>query len=287
MTKKPSGLGRGLDALFPTDFSKESVLRDIKQGVQEVNLDLITPKKGQPRTVFDDEKIEQLSYSMKTHGVLQPIVLVETARDAYTIIAGERRFRAAKKAGLKTIPAVVRTATELQQLEIALVENIQREDLNPIEQAISVARLHDEFGQSYESIAKRLGKAHTTVVNTVRLLGLPAPYQQALSDGAMGEGHARALLALSHAGQAQAQLFKHIINDHWSVRKAELFVQAHKSEAPSTRKTAKLMKTESKETKLLEKKLMTPVRIQRTAKGGKLTIAFKDEEDLNRLLGIL
>lgn len=284
--KKNHGLGRGLDSLFPTSFSKDNVLAQKPNGINEIEISRITAKPDQPRRVFDEEKINQLMYSIKEHGVLQPILLTELATGHYIIVAGERRFRAAKKAGLKTIPALVRTASELQQLEMALVENIQREDLDPIEQAISIKRLRDDFGQSYESIAKRLGKAESTIVNLGRLLGLPAPYQQALQDKKITEGHARALLALSKNQEAQNILFQNIIQSNWTVRKAELFVQSHKDKSTPSQ-TVKHLQLETKETKQLSKKLDTEVRIQRTAKGGKLTIAFKTDDDLNRLLKLL
>lgn len=284
MVKKLSGLGRGLDALLPTNFATEEVVVGQRPGVEEIDIMYISPKLGQPRTIFDEEKIEQLSYSIKEHGILQPLVLVEVSNDEYVIIAGERRYRAAKKAGLKKVPAVIRTASELQQLELALVENIQREDLGSLEQAVSIKRLHEEFGQSYEQIAKRLGKAQTTVVNLVRLLGLDEKYQKALSGGEITEGHARALLALAKNPDAQEQLFGHIVSQHWSVRRAELFVTSFKESSGSKEKTAVRLLTETSETKSLAARLNRDVRIQRTAKGGKVTIAFKDDADLQRLL---
>ena len=284
MAKRLTGLGRGLDALFPQDFAKDDVLSGSKSIVEEIEIIAITAKENQPRTVFDEEKIEQLSYSIKEHGVLQPIVLVEAGLGEYVIIAGERRYRAAKKAGLKKIPAVVRTASDLQQLELALVENIQREDLSSLEQAVSIKRLHEEFGQPYSDIAKRLGKAETTLVNLVRLLSLSDVYRQALMSGKITDGHARALLALSKDPAAQASLFSSIISNHWSVRKAELFVTSHKDSKGSIAKTATKLLSETKETKQLSQRLKRPVEIRRTAKGGKITIAFKDDQDLERLL---
>lgn len=284
MAKKLSGLGRGLDALFPTNFSTSEVIHGVGSSVSEVELILISPKLNQPRTVFDDEKIEQLSYSIKEHGVLQPLVLVDSGSGKFTIIAGERRYRAAHMAGLKKVPAVIRTASELEQLEIALVENIQREDLSSLEQAVSIKKLHEEFSQSMESIAKRLGKAMSTVSNTLRLLTLPEQYQKALFEGLISDGHARQLLALSTDVRAQSELFKNIIDHHWSVRKAELFVSSHKDSGGSTQKIAKKLQTETKETKSLSQRLKTTVRIKRSAKGGQVTIAFKDDKDLARLL---
>jgi ParB family chromosome partitioning protein len=284
MAKKLSGLGRGLDALFPINFATDEVLLGSKSGVEEIDIAVISPKLGQPRTIFNEEKIEQLSYSIKEHGILQPLVLVEAGNGEYVIIAGERRYRAAKIAGLKKVPAVIRTATELQQLELALVENIQREDLGSLEQSMSIKRLHEEFGQSYEQIARRLGKAQTTVVNLVRLLGLSSKHQKALMDGLINDGHARALLALIKNPDAQKQLFKYIINQHWSVRRAELFVTSFKESDGSKEKTAVRLLTETSETKTLSDRLKRDVRIHRTAKGGKITIAFKDDTDLEKLL---
>jgi len=285
MTKRLSGLGRGLDALFPSNFETADVLRDAStDGVFEVDVTSIVAMKNQPRSVFDLEKIEQLAYSIKEHGVLQPLVLVQRAPGSYEIVAGERRFRAAKKAGLSKVPAVLRTVTDLQQLEIALVENIQREDLSPIDQAVSIKRLHDDFSQSYDQIAKKLGKAHSTVQNIVRLLGLPAPLQAALKDGGISEGHARSLLALTDEPDIQNILFQHIVRSHWSVRKAELFVKSHKESGGQHAVRAIKMQDQNDATKQLESKFNRAVRIQRTAKGGKLTIAFKDDNDLERLL---
>jgi ParB family chromosome partitioning protein len=284
MTMK-KGLGRGLDALFPSGFPTTDVLNSRSEGVKEISLELIKAHSNQPRKVFDDEKIEQLTYSIKEHGVLQPIVLIEQS-GSYQIVAGERRYRAAKKAGLKTIPAVVRTASELQQLEIALVENIQREDLDPIEQALSIKRLHDDFSQGYDQIAKRLGKAETTLSNLVRLLGLPAPYQQALQDKNISEGHARCLLALSRDQPAQETLYKNILDRKWSVRRAELFVKAHKEGATAKAKQT-IQRSETPATKRLSKKIGAPVTIQRTAKGGKIVIAFKGDDELAKILASL
>ena len=283
---KNHGLGKGLDALFTSATVKDEVL-EVRSGVREIELSKISAKNDQPRRVFDESKIEELAFSIKEHGVLQPIVLIEREIGHYTIIAGERRFRAAQRAGLNTIPAVVRSADELGQLEMALVENIQREDLDPIEQALSIKRLHEEFSQSYTDIARRLGKAETTIVNLSRLLGLPAPYQKALQDKQISEGHARALLSLSKNPEAQSQLFARIVNEHWSVRKAELFVQVHKDGASSKREKTQKLRLETKETKQLSKRLKAPVSILRTAKGGKITINFKNEDDLTRLLTLL
>ena len=287
MATKFGSLGRGLDSLFPADFDTKSVVLGNSGPTSEIDILLIEPRSNQPRTLFDEEKIEQLMYSIIEHGVLQPIVLVTRDTGSYSIVAGERRYRASLKAGLKTVPAIVRTMSELQQLEVALVENIQREDLSPIDQAASIRRLHEDFSQSYEQIAKRLGKAESTIVNLSRLLNLPKLLQLALQDSIISEGHARSLLSLAKEPEVQNQLFNSIVSGQWSVRKAELFVQSHKNTGGSAEKRSFKMQSENVATKTLEKKYGMPVRIARTAKGGKLTIAFKSEEDLEKLFRLL
>lgn len=280
MSVNNHGLGRGLDSLFPTDFSPQSVTAARSEGVTQIKLTDIKAKKDQPRTKFYEETIEQLSYSIKTHGVLQPILLVEPVKGSYVILAGERRFRAAQIAGLKTIPAIVRTVGNLEQLEIALVENIQREDLSALDQALSIKRLRDDFGQDVATIAKKLGKAESTISNIMRLLKLTIEHQTALSDGRISEGHARALLAIAHDVKAQAQLYDHMINDGWTTQRSELFVKSHKLSGGLKEKQADLQRTENKQTETLQKRLSTPVRIQRTAKGGRLVIDFKTDDQL-------
>jgi ParB family transcriptional regulator, chromosome partitioning protein len=286
-SKKPSGLGRGLDALFSAPSLRDDVLEVRQNGAREIALHKITPSPNQPRSKFDQEKIEQLAFSIKEHGVLQPIVISENSAGHYSIIAGERRYRASVLAGLTSIPAVVRSVSDNQKLEIALVENVQREDLNPIELALGFKRLHDDFSMSYDDIGKRIGKAHSTVQNIVRLLGLPAPQQQALVGGTISEGHARSLLGLSHKPDAQLALFSHIVNKHWSVRQAELFVKVHKDESITQVERIKKMSLETAETKTLGKRLKTKVTIHRSAHGGRIALAFKDEDDLERLLNLL
>ncbi|MCA9347400.1 ParB/RepB/Spo0J family partition protein [Candidatus Saccharibacteria bacterium] len=284
MAKKLTGLGKGLDALFPTNLDRDEVLKTDRAGVREIFIEFISPKSNQPRTLFDNEKIEQLSYSIKQHGILQPLVLVEIGLDSYVIVAGERRYRAAKIAGLTKVPAVVRTANELEQLEIALVENIQREDLSPLEQAAGIKRLYDEFGQSYQQIAKRLGKAESTVVNLSRLMQLPEKYQEALRQSQITEGHARSLLSLNNDPEAQEVLFANILNKHWNVRQAEIFVNSYKKNPDQSEKAVNKTMQETPQSKILAKKLNRMVRIKRTAKGGTLNISFQDDNDLEKLL---
>ena len=181
-----------------------------------------------------------------------------------------------KLAGLKTVPALIRSSQELEQLEIALIENVQRVDLSPLEQAVSIERLHEQFSLSYEAIAKRLGKAHSTVNNTVRLLRLPEAARQALAAGKISEGHARAILALKGDDERQTYLLETIISQGWSVRQAERFVTSVKAGTKDVKKTHEHVATETPATKQLSKKLGYPVITRRTAKGGKLEISLQN-----------
>src|SRR6266568_3667165 len=190
------GLGRGFDALIPQDFDK-SLLADDQGRIKKLDVTDIEANPDQPRQHFDKEALEQLAASIKTYGILQPLVVTPRGKN-YSIVAGERRWRAGRLAGLKHVPVIVRTSKELEQLEIALIENVQRVDLSPLEQAVSIERLHQQFNSPYDAIAKRLGKANSTVVNIARLLQLPDDAKQALLEKKITEGHARQILALKN-----------------------------------------------------------------------------------------
>ena len=197
----------------------------------------------------------------------------------------QRCWRAAQLAGETKVPVIVRTTKELERLELALVENVQRVDLSPLEQAVSIESLHQQFSMTYEAIAKRLGKASSTVNNTVRLLQLPKDARQALADGDIFEGHARSILSLKDMPEKQAELLANIKRHGWSVRQAEQFVTSVKDGYQETTATKQRMQTETPATKLLSKKLGgSPVHIRRTAKGGKLEIAFKSDDELEKIL---
>lgn len=281
---KRTGLGRGFDSLLPTDFDS-SVLADPSERIHKIDVDQIDPNPDQPRQHFDAAALEELAASIREHGIIQPLVLTEDGK-RYRIIAGERRWRAAKLAKQKQVPAVVRTAKELEQLELAIIENVQRVDLSPMEQAVSIERLHQQFSTPYEQIAKRLGKAHSTVVNIVRLLQLPEEAKQALAERKITEGHARQILALKNNAAAQAELLKLIIANGWSVRQAERYVTAHKEGVAESDHDSKShrVQTETPATKALAKRLETPVHIKRMAHGGRLEITFKDDDHLAKLL---
>jgi len=285
MALKNKGLGRGFDVLMPTGLDK-ALLEDTGERVQNLSISSIEPNPDQPRRIFDEDALKELSESIKQYGVLQPLI-VSPNGDKYIIIAGERRWRASKMAGLEKVPAIARTSKELEQLEIALVENIQRVDLSPMETAVSIARLHDIFAMSFDDIAKRLGKAPSTVNNIVRLLQLPEEVQDALRKGKISEGHARSVLALKDYPDAQKELLKQIQKHGWSVRQAEQFVVATKSDSGNTQKAERRTVNETPETKKLSTMLKRPVTITNTAKGGKLQIGYTSQEDLEKLLEIL
>ncbi|HLC91764.1 MAG TPA: ParB/RepB/Spo0J family partition protein [Candidatus Saccharimonadales bacterium] len=276
------GLGKGFDSLVPQNFDS-SLLTDEQDRVQKVLITDIKPNKSQPRTIFDQEALRELSISIKRHGVLQPVILTPAHDGGYSIIAGERRWRAAVLAKLATLPAIIRTAEELEQLEIALVENVQRVDLSPLEQAASIQRLRDQFNIEYEAIAKRLGKAVTTVQNIARLLALPDDVRRALHNKKISEGHARAILGLKDPAK-QSELLKLILKNGWSVRQAERFVTAQKSGIKDNKQASARTSSTTPETKQLSKLLKTPVSIRRMAKGGKLEISFKSDAELERII---
>jgi ParB family chromosome partitioning protein len=281
-----TGLGRGFDSLIPKSVDT-AVLFDDQDRVQKIAVGDIVPNGDQPRTTFDDDALAGLAESIKQHGILQPIVITPHGSGKYGIVAGERRWRAAKLAKLERVPALVRTTKELERLELAIVENVQRVDLSPLEQAVSIERLHQQFNLTYDAIAKRLGKASSTVNNIVRLLQLPIPAREALHAHHITEGHARAILALKDSPEHQTTLLASITKHGWSVRQAEQFVVSVKEGFKEKAATKERMSTETPATKQLSKRLGSPVHIRRTAKGGKLEIVFKSDDELKRILSSL
>lgn len=286
MSMGKTGLGRGFDSLIPKNVDT-AVLFDDQDRVQKIPLDDIVPNPGQPRQHFDNDALAGLAESIKQHGILQPLVVTPNGSGKYAIVAGERRWRAARLARLATVPALVRTTKELERLELAIVENVQRVDLSPLEQAVSIERLHQQFNMTYEAIAKRLGKATSTVHNIVRLLQLPEAAREALHGQQITEGHARAILALKDSPEHQAQLLEHITRHGWSVRQAEQFVTSVKEGFKEKAATRQRMSTETPATKRLSKRLGSPVHIRRTARGGKIEIGFKSDDELERIIASL
>jgi ParB family transcriptional regulator, chromosome partitioning protein len=284
--KKRTSLGRGFDALIPKNFD-DTLLLNSSDKIEKVAISKLTANRYQPRQVFDDETLKQLSDSIKRYGVLQPLVVTATSNDSYMIIAGERRWRASQLAGMDTVPVIVRSAKELEQLEIALIENVQRVDLSPLEQAESIDYLHKQFGASYDEISEQLGKAVTTIHNIVRLLQLPGRAKDALRDKTITEGHARAILALKDYADKQEVLLNNIRAHGWSVRQAEQFVTTIKQGVKEEKAARQRMQSETPATKALSKRLKVPVYIRRTARGGKIEVVFKSDDELVKIMKLL
>lgn len=281
------GLGKGLDSLIPKGF--DGAILENNEKIQNLPIDKVTPNPDQPRKHFDEEALGELAQSIKNHGIVQPLVVTKDGQK-YRIIAGERRWRAAKKAGLAEVPSIVRSMQLIEELEVAIIENVQRVDLSPLEQAQSIERLRDQFSLSYSDIAKKLGKAVPTIHNTVRLLQLPADATEALVSNQITEGHARAILALKDNARLQAELLESTLKFGWSVRQAEQFVTANRDKKQpdsQPKDVKKYMSTSNDQTIRLAKKVDTAVSIRRTAKGGKLEIYFKDDKNLDSIINIL
>ncbi|MDO4563466.1 MAG: ParB/RepB/Spo0J family partition protein [Clostridia bacterium] len=266
-------IGRGLDALFSSNV--------VSQGteVAEININLVEPRPEQPRKRFDREQLQTLADSIAQHGVIQPIIVVKSG-EGYKIIAGERRWRAAKTAGLKTIPAIVRDYDELAAAEISLIENLQRENLNPIEEALGYKMLMEQFGLTQENVSAKVGKSRSAVANTLRLLSLDEEIKDMLEAGTISTGHARALLAISDR-DTRMEAAKKAESGVLTVRQTESYTSAGK------RAKKKEQKQEYPDVaEKLEKKLGTRVRITGEEKG-RIEISFYSLEDLIRIVEIL
>ncbi|HEX6268840.1 MAG TPA: ParB/RepB/Spo0J family partition protein [Anaerolineales bacterium] len=278
---KRSGLGKGLDALIPTGQTTPSGDRE---GVIQVSVDLIQRNPRQPREKFDIEELENLAASIREHGVIQPLIVSPGKNGVYVLIAGERRLQASRKAGLKTVPVFIRHATDQQLLELALIENIQRADLNPIEEAEAYQHLAKEFNMSHEAIAERVGKSRVAVTNIIRLLDASAEVKQALVDGKITEGHARAMLRLSSAS-AQEQLLKRVVTLDLSVRQTEELARKYAGQKPVSKKRA----SQNADVLDLERRLRSSLGTQvslrhKKSGGGTVTIYYYSNEELDALL---
>jgi ParB family chromosome partitioning protein len=283
MAEKRPALGRGLSALIPgaTAAAPPSVPRDREPTrPHEIDIDLLSPNPRQPRGQFDEQTLDELAQSIRSNGVLQPI-LVRQAGGRYEIVAGERRWRAAQRAGLLKVPVVVRDFSDDKLLEVALVENIQRENLNPIDEGQAYKRLADDLRLSQEEIAAAVGKDRATVANYIRLLRLPAEVRSAVAAGTVSMGHARALLALADEG-AQRRLAREIVSRGLSVRETEALARKDTTPAaPSPpRKVDPNTRAAEEQLKLT---LGTRVRILRKGAGGHIEIDFTSEDELQRL----
>jgi ParB family chromosome partitioning protein len=280
MSKRRAGLGRGLDSLIP------GLGGEPETGVQQVDIDALEPNPFQPRSAWDETELEALAQSIREHGVIQPLIVRRGDAGApFRIIAGERRWRAARRAGLNTVPVVVREAGSAEALELALVENIQRADLNPIEEALAYRQLADEFGLSQAEIARRVGRSRPAVANTLRLLELPEPARQALVDGILTAGHARAILSVNGADLRQT-LLQQILQRGLNVRQAEEL--ARRASAPPTTRQSR-QRARSPEERDIEDRLRrsfsTQVDLKRNrARRGSIVIHFYSDEELDGLL---
>lgn len=280
-------LGKGLHALLPARNAAPAAPATEPQGsVQNLPIEHLAPNPDQPRRDFDPVALTELTRSIERDGIIQPIIVRKAAANTYQIIAGERRWRAAKAAGLKEVPVIVRTADDQQVLELALVENIQREDLNPIELAIAFHRMASELGMSHDQIGNKTGKERTTITNAVRLLQLPQEIQDMIASRRLSAGHARALLKFDEE-QIQREIASRCVVEGWSVRQIEEFTRAK----PASQRKAKTKPTDASldpnvkfAVQELERVLGTRVRIvERTGGAGRIEIDYYNPDDLSRV----
>lgn len=290
MVKK--GLGRGFDSLIPTDLFDETFDPTARQDEQvsdlkNLRLSEVSPDADQPRRHFDETSLTELANSIKQHGILQPIVVTKNKDSGYTIVAGERRYRAALQAGLKDIPALVRSLSGQHKLEVSLIENIQRRDLNPLETATAYLKLKDQFNLTLDQIGERVGgKSVSTISNTLRLLRLPDSVKQALFDGRLTEGQARPLIGLDE--KDVAAMIDRIIKEEWSARRVEQFAAALRDGARLQRAVPAAGKNFSDYASQLTKRYHSQVRIKTNSRGGgQIILPFKNEQDLERLKRLL
>lgn len=285
--KNKTGLGRGLGALIDT----ENISTNGSSSISEVELDLIFANPNQPRSHFDEEALTELAVSIRELGVISPITLRKNDNGTYLIIAGERRFRASKLIGLKTIPAYVKTAADEQVMEMALIENIQREDLNAIEIALTFYRLMEEYKLTQEKLSDRVGKKRTTIANYLRLLRLPAEIQMGVKDKKIDMGHARAILGLNDPA-AQLHLYEAILKHNYSVRKVEEIVRKYVENGgfelkPKTNPVVKLREYDELKTRLSEL-FGAKVQLNCHPDGkGKISIPFASDEELTNIMDLL
>ena len=287
------GLGRGFDSLIPTELLDESFDLTAEQDervsdLRYIKLASIMPDPDQPRREFDDDALVELSKSIKEHGVLQPVV-VRPHGDGYMIVAGERRFRASKLAKLDRIPALVRTLSGQHRLELSLIENIQRRDLNPLETATAYLKLRDQFNLTLDDIGKRVGKTSAAIANTMRLLRLPGAVRDVVARGELSEGQARSLTSLPE--EEILRVVPRIIKEQWSARTIERYVSNYKKlHGTASTKGRKAVRSSRfiREEESFAKRFGTPVTVKETRKGaGRIIISFKDQADFERIAKLL
>jgi ParB family chromosome partitioning protein len=282
---KKTGLGKGLDALIPGgEFTAIPSETPTAAGIDLIPVEAIAPNPRQPRTKINPEELGELSASIRENGIIQPLIVTRAAQPgAYILIAGERRLLAARQAGLESVPALIREATDQQRLELALIENVQRADLTPLEAAEAYRQLADDFNLTHEQIAMRVGKNRATVTNTLRLLKLPESIQTGLAQGAITEGHARALLALT-SPQAQTAAFQATLKKELSVRQTEELVRKLGGQKPIPTAHPEALPEVTALEDRLRQHLGTRVRLNPRKKGGTLVIHYYSAEELDALI---
>lgn len=285
--RKSGVLGKGLSALIPENDIQENELSD---GIISLDINLIKPNKEQPRKHFDDEKLAELANSIKEHGIIQPIV-VKKDGDVYSIIAGERRWRAAKLSNLKEVPVIIKEMSDIKVMEISLIENIIREDLNPIEEAMAYRKLMDEFKLTQEDIGKQVSKSRSAIANSLRLLNLDGRIQSYLIEGVLSEGHGRCLLAISDKNK-QYEMAQRVIDENLNVRQTESLVKSYlkgKNNEPKVKKENNVHEIYFKDLKgKLEEHFDTKVSISCNSKNkGKIEIEYYSPDDLERIIDLL
>ena len=287
MTRK-RGLGKGLGALIPTSSSVDTSASGGQVGAVEVPVGHISPNPHQPRQVMNQTELRELAASIAEHGLIQPLVVTQTAA-GYTLIAGERRWRASQLAGLTHVPVVIKETTPQQMLELALVENIQRADLNPLEEAQAYAQLMEEFGLTQEAVAERVGKSRSAVANTIRLLELHDDIKSALADGRITEGHARALLGLKGKQRDQLRILAMVIERGLNVRQTEALVrQIIAGDTPAKAKRPPLSAHDKTMLAKFESRLGTRVELSRSEEHtGRLVIHFYSQEELQAIFAAI
>lgn len=284
------GLGRGFNSLLSENALEEETKTE-GNGVLEIDINKISPNKNQPRSLFDENTISELAESIKNIGIIQPLTVKKIDDEYYEIIAGERRWRAARQAKLETVPVIVKDYSNLQAIEAALIENVQREDLNPLEEAITYNRLAEEFHLSQDAIASKVGKSRSTITNAIRLLKLDPRVQAFVRESKLSNGHARALLAIEN-GDTQFELAEEIIENDLSVRQTEDLVKAAntpKEEKPidSTIKNPEQIRAYLNIAKDLKSILGTKVNIKNGKNKGKIEIEYYSDDELDRIVGLI
>ena len=283
---KKSGLGKGLGAILTDKYDSQALEYSDNSSVIELKIVDVEPNKDQPRKEFDKEKLDELADSISKHGVIQPIIVTKKG-ETYQIVAGERRWRASKQAGLKKIPAIIRDYDEIKVMEVALIENLQREDLNPVEEALGYKSLMDNFSLTQDKISERVGKSRSAVANSLRLLNLPEKVLKMLEKGKISTGHAKVILSVSNKNE-QIQIAEIVAEKQMTVRETESFIKnKSKTKKTSTKMSAEVKMAIKEMENSFSKYFGTKVKIKETNGKGKIEIAYYSHEEFERIMEIL